>query len=112
MFDSYANISCSLLCQKLKVYSLHRNCVLFEVINPGRRLGLFEGWGDDEDSDEDPDEEPERVWLYPCPICGRRNEKVGNNLYSLGIRSIITFLCICFVSQNMGCIYICFFLLC
>ena len=40
---------------------------------------------DDEDSDNDDEDqeelEPELPWLYPCPICGRQNEKVSNSFY-------------------------------
>ncbi|XP_021316090.1 E3 ubiquitin-protein ligase RNF14-like isoform X2 [Sorghum bicolor] len=59
------------------------NCVLFEHHNQvGRRYGLFEELDDDEGSDDEdleepePEPEPEMVWGHPCPMCGRRNEKV------------------------------------
>ena len=82
--DSCSNILCSILViliQKLKrfFHSRDGNCVLFEVTNQRRRFGLYEELDDD---DEDQVElEPELPWLYPCPICGRRNEKVSNSSY-------------------------------
>uniref|UniRef100_A0A0A9DU32 RING-type domain-containing protein n=1 Tax=Arundo donax TaxID=35708 RepID=A0A0A9DU32_ARUDO len=68
------------------------NCVLFEHTNQGRRYGLFEEWDDDEDPEE---LEPEWVWLYPCPTCGRQNEKPGtnNHILCMGCRGHYCALC-------------------
>ena len=88
--DSCTIILCSILViliQKLKrfCHSRYGDCVLFEHTNQGRRFGLYEELNDDEDSDNDDEDqeelEPELPWLYPCPICGRRNEKVSNSSY-------------------------------
>ena len=88
--DSCSNILCSILViliQKLKrfCHSRYGDCVLFEHTNQGRRFGLYEELNDDEDSDNDDEDqeelEPELPWLYPCPICGRQNEKVSNSFY-------------------------------
>jgi E3 ubiquitin-protein ligase RNF14 len=70
------------LIQKLKdiCHTRSGNCELYEHNNLGRRFGLDEEPDEDEDSDNDAwDLEPE-LRLCPCPICGRRNEKVSNNL--------------------------------
>jgi E3 ubiquitin-protein ligase RNF14 len=61
--------------------------VLFEHHNQvGRRYGLFDEDSDDEDSDdedlEEPEPEPEMVRGHPCPMCGRRNEKVSSSIFS------------------------------
>jgi E3 ubiquitin-protein ligase RNF14 len=52
----------------------------------GRRYGLFDEDSDDEDSDdedlEEPEPEPEMVRGHPCPMCGRRNEKVSSSIFS------------------------------
>ena len=88
--DSCSNILCSILViliQKLKrfCHSRYGDCVRFEHTNQGRRFGLYEELNDDEDSDNDDEDqeelEPELPWLYPCPICGRQNEKVSNSFY-------------------------------
>jgi E3 ubiquitin-protein ligase RNF14 len=58
--------------------------VLFEDTNQGRSFGLYEEPDNDDDSDDDEDQEelePELPWLYPCPICGRQNEKVSYSFY-------------------------------
>lgn len=60
--------------------------MLFEHHNRRGRYGLFEELDDDEDSDdedlEEPVPEPEMVPRHPCPICGRRNEKVSSSIFS------------------------------
>ncbi|PAN07705.1 hypothetical protein PAHAL_1G356400 [Panicum hallii] len=74
------------------------DCVLFEDTNQGRSFGLYEEPDNDDDSDDDEDQEelePELPWLYPCPICGRQNEK-----------SRATSINIFFVSRNTRSIYI------
>jgi len=73
--------------------------VLFEHTNQGRRFGLYEELNDDEDSDNDDEDqeelEPELPWLYPCPICGRQNEKLGtnNHILCMGCRGHYCTLC-------------------
>ncbi|RLN08485.1 E3 ubiquitin-protein ligase RNF14-like isoform X2 [Panicum miliaceum] len=70
------------------------DCVLFEDTNQGRRFGLYEEPDDDEDEDQE-ELEPELPWLYPCPICGRQNEKLGtnNHILCMGCRGHYCALC-------------------
>ncbi|KAL6634947.1 hypothetical protein ACP70R_027618 [Stipagrostis hirtigluma subsp. patula] len=68
--------------QAIKGYDHFWNgdCLLFEYDEWRRYPAQNRDLHDDEDSDEDPEElEPEwgQVYYYPCPICGRRNEKDG-----------------------------------
>ncbi|CAO2047892.1 unnamed protein product [Urochloa humidicola] len=73
------------------------DCVLFDANNHGRRFGLFEEPDDDEDADddEDPEELELEQLLYPCPICGRRNEKydTNNHILCIGCRGHYCALC-------------------
>lgn len=69
----------------------------FEHHNQVRRYGLYEE-SDDEDSDDEEDAEelePELARLYPCPMCGRLNEKFGtnNHILCMGCRGHYCALC-------------------
>lgn len=65
--------------------------MLFEHHNQVRGYGLYQESDDDEDSDDEDVEEPEPelVWRYPCPMCGRQNEKVSSSVFSPCIESMI-----------------------
>ncbi|KAL6911761.1 hypothetical protein ACP4OV_000566 [Aristida adscensionis] len=75
--------------QAIKDYThfWYGNCVLFETVEEWRRYeAQNQDLNDDEDNDEEAEElEPERgrVYNYPCPICGRRNVKLGTNNHIL-----------------------------
>lgn len=94
------------LIQRLKGFCHWRNgnCVLFDDNNQGRRFGIFEDADDDEDLGE---LEAAPLWRYPCPICGRHNEKASNNLYSIYLDSIAWQLPLISASHLETCIFWC-----